>query len=110
MHIPGRSCKLGAPGKRDLAHSLLRALREGWIAGAALDVFEPERLPPDHPLLALPNVIATPHVAFYSEESVVELEVKAARNVAALLSGRRPEALVNPEVLGLPRWAHLRPA
>jgi D-3-phosphoglycerate dehydrogenase len=88
--------------------ALLRALREGWIAGAALDVFEPERLPADHPLLALPNLIATPHVAFYSEESVRELEVKAARNVAAILSGRRPEALVNPDVLALPRWAHLR--
>jgi len=88
--------------------ALLDALREGWIAGAALDVFEPERLPADHPLLALPNLIATPHVAFYSEESVRELEVKAARNVAAILSGRHPEALVNPDVLALPRWAHLR--
>jgi D-3-phosphoglycerate dehydrogenase len=88
--------------------ALVVALREGWIAGAALDVFEPERLPADHPLLAQPNLIATPHVAFYSEESVVELEVKAARNVAAILSGRRPEAVVNPEVLSLPRWSHLR--
>jgi D-3-phosphoglycerate dehydrogenase len=88
--------------------ALLEALRDGWIAGAALDVFEPERLPPDHPLLALPNLVATPHVAFYSEESVRELEVQAARNVAAILEGRRPHALVNPDVLALPRWAHLR--
>src|SRR5262249_40135129 len=64
--------------------ALLRALREGWIAGAALDVFEPERLPPDHPLLALPNLLATPHVAFYSEESVAELQTKAAANVASV--------------------------
>lgn len=88
--------------------ALLQALQEGWIAGAALDVFEPERLPADHPLLVLPNLIATPHVAFYSEESVLELEVKAARNVATILSGRRPESVVNREVLDLPRWAHLR--
>jgi D-3-phosphoglycerate dehydrogenase / 2-oxoglutarate reductase len=88
--------------------ALLQALQGGWIAGAALDVFVPERMPADHPLLALPNVIATPHVAFYSQESVLELEIKAATNVAAILSGRRPDAIVNPEVLNLPRWAHLR--
>jgi D-3-phosphoglycerate dehydrogenase len=88
-------------------HALQRALQEGWIAGAALDVFEPERLPADHPLLALPNLIATPHVAFYSEESVLDLQIKAARNVADILAGRRPESVVNPEVLDLPRWAHL---
>lgn len=87
--------------------ALARALREGWIAGAGLDVFEPERLPRDHPLLALPNLVATPHVAFYSEESVLELERKAARNVADVLLGRLPESVVNREVLELPRWQHL---
>jgi D-3-phosphoglycerate dehydrogenase len=88
--------------------ALLQALQENWIAGAALDVFDPEPLPADHPLLGLPNLIATPHVAFYSEESVLELEVLAARNVAAILAGERPASVVNPEVLKLPRWAHLR--
>lgn len=88
--------------------ALHRALREGWIAGAAVDVFDPEPLPADHPLLQLPNFIVTPHVAFYSEESIVDLETLAAQNVAAILSGRRPAAVVNPEVLALPRWAHLR--
>ncbi len=88
--------------------ALLQALREGWIAGAALDVFVPEHLPADHPLLTLPNLITTPHVAFYSEESVLELEIKAAKNVAAVLSGQRPDSVVNSEVLKLPRWAHLR--
>jgi D-3-phosphoglycerate dehydrogenase len=87
--------------------ALLRALRDHRLAAAALDVFVPERLPPDHPLLAQPNLIATPHVAFYSEESVRDLEVLAAENVAAILSGRRPAFVVNPEVLELPRWAHL---
>ena len=87
--------------------ALVRSLEHGWIAGAALDVFVPERLPADHALLKLPNVIATPHVAFYSEQSVQDLEVLAAENVGAVLSGRRPAAVVNPEVLDLPRWVHL---
>jgi phosphoglycerate dehydrogenase-like enzyme len=88
--------------------ALVKALENGWIAGAALDVFDPEPLPPDHPLLRLPNVIMTPHAAFFSEESLQDLEVQAARNVAAVLSGRRPASVVNPEVLDLPRWSHLR--
>jgi D-3-phosphoglycerate dehydrogenase len=88
-------------------NALLRALKEGWIAGAALDVFEPEHLPPDHPLLSLPNLMITPHVAFYSTQSILELQITAARNVAAILSGHRPNSIVNPEVLDLPRWAHL---
>ncbi len=87
--------------------ALLRALQEGWIAGAGLDVFEPEHLPPTHPLLQLPNVIATPHVAFYSAESLADLELMAAQNVATVLSGHRPKWVVNPEVLDAPRWAHL---
>jgi phosphoglycerate dehydrogenase-like enzyme len=88
--------------------ALVRALQNNWIAGAALDVFVPERIPPEHPLLHLPNVITTPHVAFYSEESVLDLEIQAAENVVAVLSGRRPPHVVNPVVLDLPRWAHLK--
>ena len=88
--------------------ALVKALEQGWIAGAALDVFVPEHLPPGHSLLKLPNVIATPHVAFYSEESVLDLEIRAAENVAAVLSGRRPTSIVNLEVLNLPRWSHLK--
>jgi D-3-phosphoglycerate dehydrogenase len=88
--------------------ALILALQEGWIAGAGLDVFEPERLSHDHPLLNVPNLLTTPHVAFYSEESVAELEVKAAQNVADILSGRRPGTVLNPQVFELPRWAHLK--
>ena len=87
--------------------ALLTALREGGIAGAALDVFDPEQLSPDHPLLQLNNLIATPHVAFYSAESVAELQRRASMNVAAILAGRLPEAIINPEVLERPRWRHL---
>ena len=89
-------------------NALAVALKEGWIGGAAIDVFEPEHLPNDHPLLDAPNLIATPHVAFYSEESVLDLQRLAAENVAAILSNRRPESVVNPEVLELPRWANLQ--
>lgn len=78
--------------------ALTTALRERRIAGAGLDVFTPERLEPDHELLAHPALVATPHVAFYSEESVAELATLAARNVATVLAGGRPRDTVNPEV------------
>ncbi|HET6172732.1 MAG TPA: C-terminal binding protein [Gaiellales bacterium] len=84
--------------------ALQRALTEGWIAGAALDVLGQEPPRPDHPLLALGNVIATPHAAFYSETAIAELETKAARNVAAVLRGEVPVNLVNPAVLELPAY------
>lgn len=87
--------------------ALLEALRGRWIAGAGIDVFEPEHLPNGHPLLDQESLVATPHVAFFSEESVLELELGAARNVAAVITGRRPAHVVNPEVLELPRWQHL---
>jgi len=89
-------------------NALVVALRDEWIAGAALDVFTPERVPRDDPLLSLPNVIATPHVAYYSEESLIDLGRLAAENVATVLAGEKPAAVVNPEVLGLERWRDLR--
>jgi len=49
--------------------ALAQALRDGVIAGAALDVFEPEPLPADHPVRCLPNTILTPHIGFVTEES-----------------------------------------
>jgi D-3-phosphoglycerate dehydrogenase len=78
--------------------ALLDALNAGRLAGAALDVFDPEPPPPGDPLVAHPQVIATPHVAFRSAEAVVELRTRASRQIADALSGRVPEHVVNPEV------------
>ena len=80
--------------------ALAVALKENRLGGAALDVLGVEPPPPDHPLRKLPNVILTPHLAFYSRESVVELQTKAAEEVARALKGEPPRSPVNPEVLG----------
>ncbi|MGI6097486.1 MAG: C-terminal binding protein [Dethiobacteria bacterium] len=75
--------------------ALYKALSEGWIAGAGLDVFEEEPLSPDSPLLTLDNLIATPHAAFYSKQSLIELQTKAAEEVVRVLSGNPPRSAVN---------------
>jgi len=82
-----------------ITEDLEQALREGWIAGAGLDVFETEPFPNDHPLRSLPHVVLTPHAAWYSEESEVELRRRAARTVVQALRGEVPATLLNPEVL-----------
>jgi D-3-phosphoglycerate dehydrogenase len=79
--------------------ALLAALESGQLAGAALDVMGSEPPPLDHPLLTHPRVIATPHVAFYSEAAIVDLATKAARHVAQALRGEIPARVVNPAVL-----------
>ena len=79
--------------------ALYDALQGNRIAGAGLDVLVDAHPAPDHPLLGLENVIITPHVAFFSEEAVLELEERAAGEVAAVLQGRMPENLVNRGVL-----------
>lgn len=78
--------------------ALWDALQAGRIAGTALDVLEPE--PPDlsQPLFRDERVIVTPHSAFVSVESLVDLRVRVARQVAATLSGGVPENVVNPQV------------
>ena len=80
--------------------ALARALREGWIAGAALDVLRSEPPPSDEPLLKMDNVILTPHTSYYSDAAVRELPVRCGQEVARVLTGRMPLNLFNPEVLG----------
>ena len=84
--------------------ALYEALKNNRIGGAGLDVLVDAHPAPDHPLLKLENAIITPHVAFFSEEAVLELEERAAEEVAAVLQGRMPENLVNKDVL-----AHANP-
>ena len=79
--------------------ALVEALQAGKLAGAALDVLEQEPPPADLELLQMPNVILTPHTAFYSEESLIELQTKAAEEVVSVISGKAPRNPVNPEVL-----------
>jgi len=78
--------------------ALIKALQEGWIAGAGLDVFEVEPLPADSPLVTMENVILTPHSAGYSDASRPEGRSRAALEAVRVLKGYWPENLVNPEV------------
>lgn len=78
--------------------ALYRAVKEGWIAGAGLDVLEQEPPDPTDPILTLDHVVFTPHYASYTEEAYHELRVKTAENAAAVLEGRFPTYVFNPEV------------
>jgi len=92
--------------------ALVDCLRREAIAGAALDVFEtidvfaPPGKPAQHPLLALHNVIATPHCAGSSVQSSRESKERGARHAAAVLSGRWPAHVVNPDVVPRVALAH----
>jgi D-3-phosphoglycerate dehydrogenase / 2-oxoglutarate reductase len=118
IHVPLSQETRNLIGHRELAHmkpsaflintarggvvdeqALAIALKEGRLGGAALDVLSIEPPPPDHPLRQAPNMILTPHLSFYSRESVVELQTKAAEEVARALKDEPPRSPVNPEVL-----------
>lgn len=87
--------------------ALHRALTEGWIAGAGLDDPEEEPAkraswsPADNPIFGLPNVIVTPHAAYYSEESIRSAREIAAGEVARVLTGQPPRNPVNADALAV---------
>lgn len=79
--------------------ALTSHLQENPLARAALDVVYPEPLSTDHPLYSLPNVIHTPHSAYYSEQSVVTVREETFAEAMAVLMGQRPRTVANPGVL-----------
>ncbi|MBN2552602.1 MAG: C-terminal binding protein [Spirochaetales bacterium] len=78
--------------------ALFKALNDGQIAGAGLDVLEKEPPDPEEPLLNCKNLIVTPHAAWYSEESLDRLKNFGMDEVVRVLNGKRPRFVVNPEV------------
>jgi D-3-phosphoglycerate dehydrogenase len=79
--------------------ALVGALRDGPVAAAGLDHFVGERLPADHPLCALTNVVLTPHIGGATYDTEANHSRLIANGLAALLAGERPNNIVNPEVL-----------
>jgi D-3-phosphoglycerate dehydrogenase len=77
--------------------ALARALREGRLGGAALDVFQMEPPDADHPLLALPNVVVTPHIASRTGAALEAMSSGTASQLLQVLRGEQPPFLVNPE-------------
>lgn len=117
LHVPATAETRGMWGEREFAamrsgsylvntargkvvrqDALERALREGPLAAAALDVFESEPAILGNPLLALPNLLLSPHVAYYSDRSVRVVVRETMEEVGRALLGERPLNLVNPEV------------
>lgn len=82
--------------------ALARALREGWIAGAALDTFLEEPLAPNHVFRQTPNLLLSPHQASFGRETGERVSLCAARAILDLLGGKRPELVVNPAVFDAP--------
>ena len=118
LHAPGTPATAGLIGRAELdlmkpdaflincargslidEDALYDALSSGRIAGAGVDVLVDLAPPPDDRLFALDNLLVTPHTAFYSQEATLELERRAAGEVASVLQGNMPDNLVNPAVL-----------
>ena len=82
--------------------ALARSLREGWIAGAAVDAYVVEPLPGDHVLRKAPNILLTPHLASFARETGERVSVTAAQAIVDLMNGRRPQFVVDPAVFDSP--------
>jgi D-3-phosphoglycerate dehydrogenase len=86
---------------------MIKALQEGWIAGAGLDVMETEPVGHNNPLLGMDNVILTAHVASASNRFDIARKRRVGAELSLVLSGKWPRACVNPAVLeksDLERW------
>jgi lactate dehydrogenase-like 2-hydroxyacid dehydrogenase len=79
-------------------NALVRALNQGWIAGAALDVTDPEPLPGEHPLLMCPNLTLSPHIGSATHATRAAMADMAVDNLLAALAGERMPHCANPEV------------
>jgi phosphoglycerate dehydrogenase-like enzyme len=77
--------------------ALLAALREGAIAGAGIDVFDTEPLPPDHPLRTLPNTVVTPHLGYVTDRAYRIFYGQAAEDIAGFLAGTPVRVLRAPD-------------
>lgn len=81
--------------------ALTEALQSGHLAAAALDHFEGEMLPTDHPIIGLSNVVLTPHIGGATYDTEANQTTMLAEDLELLLSGQRPKRIANPEVLDL---------
>lgn len=88
-----------ARGKIIDLNALYRALKEGWIAGAGLDVFPEEPLDPSHPITTLPNVVLTPHIGSATYETRARMADVVYQNLEAFVRGQVPPTLVNRDVV-----------
>ncbi|MGH9196646.1 MAG: NAD(P)-dependent oxidoreductase, partial [Acidimicrobiia bacterium] len=79
--------------------ALVKTLQERRIAGAALDVYEAEPLPPNHPLLSLENVVLSPHMGYVTREAYHVFFSQAVENIDTYLLGKMPARTLNPEAL-----------
>jgi glyoxylate reductase len=79
--------------------ALYKALKEGWIAGASIDVFEQEPTPADNPLLKFDNVVVAPHISSASVETRAKMSEMVADNLVNFFEGKQPPNLVNKDVM-----------
>ncbi len=86
--------------------ALVEALRAGRLQGAAIDVFEKEPATPDHPLLALDNVLVAPHAICHTDQCMAALGELAFRAAVDMAHRRQPRTLVNPQALERLDWLH----
>jgi phosphoglycerate dehydrogenase-like enzyme len=93
-------------GKTQEEHALFEGLTRGKIRAAGIDVFEEEPVGADNPLLNLPNVVVSAHVAGVTRESVRGMAMQVTAEMLRVLRGEKPHVLGNPDLW--PRLAHLR--